>query len=139
MNPIVRNVLAVLAGLFLGGLVNMAIIKLSPFIIPPPPGADVTTEEGLKASIHLFQPIHFLMPFLAHAIGTLVGGFFAALLAASRKMLLALIVGAFNLSGGIMAVLMFPAPMWFNVADLVLAYFPMAWLGATLATFKKSL
>ncbi|TGL88194.1 hypothetical protein EHQ68_10195 [Leptospira congkakensis] len=48
-------------------------IKVSGKIILPPKGADVTTMEGLKASIHLFEPEHFLFPFLAHALGTLVG------------------------------------------------------------------
>lgn len=27
-----------------------------------------------------------------------------------------------------------PAPLWFSVSDLVLAYLPMAWLGHGLAT-----
>ena len=45
---------------------------MSSSLIPPPEGADVTTLEGLKTSMHLFQPKHFLMPFLAHALGTLL-------------------------------------------------------------------
>ncbi len=108
MNPIVRNIIAVVAGLILGGVVNMGIITISGSIIPPPEGADVTTPEGLKASIHLFEPIHFLMPFLAHAMGTFVGALVASLIAANRKMLLAIVIGLFNLTGGIVAVTMFP-------------------------------
>lgn len=92
MNPIVRNILAVVAGLILGGIVNMGIITISGSIIPPPEGADVTTPEGLKASIHLFEPKHFLMPFLAHAMGTFVGALVAALIAANRKMLFAIVI-----------------------------------------------
>ncbi|MBL7914776.1 MAG: hypothetical protein JNL49_06985 [Bacteroidia bacterium] len=137
MNPIVRNILAVVAGLILGGIVNMGIITISGSIIPPPEGADVTTPEGLKASIHLFEPKHFLMPFLAHAMGTFVGALVAALIAANRKMLFAIIIGLFNLTGGIVAVSMIPAPMWFNVTDLALAYIPMAVAGGKLGSRNK--
>lgn len=137
MNPIVRNILAVIAGLILGGVVNMGIVTISDSIIPLPEGADITTPEGLKASIHLFEPIHFLMPFLAHALGTFVGALVASLIAANRKMLFAIVIGLFNLTGGIVAVTMIPAPMWFNVTDLVLAYIPMAFLAGKLGSSKK--
>ena len=77
MNPIIRNVLAVIAGLIVGSIVNMGIIAISGSIIPPPEGADVTTMEGLKATMHLFEPRHFIFPFLAHALGTLAGAIIA--------------------------------------------------------------
>ncbi|MBK8316534.1 MAG: hypothetical protein IPL01_21945 [Acidobacteria bacterium] len=137
MNSIVRNILAVLAGLAVGSLLNMGLIMLSGKIIPPPFGADVTTFEGLKSSIHLFEPKHFLFPFLAHALGTLAGAFVAALIAKSHKLKLALATGVVFLAGGIANVMMLPAPMWFNILDLVGAYIPMAYLGGKVAT-KRS-
>ncbi len=75
MNPIVKNILAVISGAILGGFVNMGIIMVSGSIIPPPEGADITTMEGLKSAMHLMEPRHFIFPFLAHALGTLVGAF----------------------------------------------------------------
>ena len=42
MPNMLRNTLAIIAGLVLGGSVNMALIMLSPSLIPPPPGVDVT-------------------------------------------------------------------------------------------------
>lgn len=133
MNPIVRNVLAVLAGLLVGSLVNMGLIMVSGKVVAPPPGADVTTLEGLKASIHLFEPKHFLFPFLAHALGALTGAFLAAFLAASRNMAMALVIGAVFLAGGVANMFMLPSPMWFNILDLVGAYVPMAWIGGKIA------
>ena len=106
---------------------------ISSSIIPPPPGVDVTTEEGLKAGMHLFKPINFLMPFLAHALGTFAGAFVAAWIAANSKLLWAMLVGVFFLIGGTAMVFMIPSPTWFTIVDLVLAYFPMAWLGYKLA------
>lgn len=131
MNPILRNVLAVIAGVVVGSIVNMGIIQLSGQFVDPPQGVDVTDVESLKANIHLFNPIHFVFPFLAHAIGTLVGAYLAARIAG--KMNPALFVGGIFLLGGVMMVVTVGGPMWFNVMDLVLAYIPMAWLGGKMA------
>lgn len=128
MNPTLRNILAVIAGILIGGTVNMLIINFSGTIIAPPEGVDTTTAEGLKEGIHLFEPKHFLMPFLAHALGTFVGAYLAALIAATHKMKFAIAIGCVFLLGGIGAVFMIPAPLWYNITDLVLAYTPMAWL-----------
>ncbi|WP_421775211.1 hypothetical protein [Gracilimonas sp.] len=133
MKPIVRNILALITGLVVGGFVNMGIIMVSGSIIPPPAGADVTTMEGLQESMHLFKPINFLMPFLAHALGTFVGALLTASIASSAQKKWALGVGAFFLIGGIANVAMLPAPLWFNVVDIVGAYIPMAYLGVVLA------
>jgi hypothetical protein len=129
MPNIVRNVIAVSVGLVIGGIVNMALVTISPSLIPPPAGVDVTNVESLSKAIHLFEPRHFVMPFLAHALGTLVGALVAYLIAASRKVQLAYVVGVFFLVGGIAASFMIPAPTWFIALDLLVAYLPMAWLG----------
>lgn len=137
MNPIIRNILAVLAGGIVGSVVNMGIIMISGSVIPPPEGADVTTMEGLQASLHLFEPRHFLMPFLAHALGTFAGALLAALIAANHKMLFALVIGIFFLAGGIGNVFMLPSPVWFTIVDLAGAYFPMAWIAGKLVAKKQ--
>ena len=134
MNPIVRNSLAVIGGFILGSIVNMSLVMVSGSVIPLPDGVDNTTVEGLQASIHLFEPKHFIFPFLAHALGTLVGAFFAAKLAATSNLAMAGVIGVLFLAAGTANVLMLPAPAWFNVVDLVGAYLPMAWIGALLAT-----
>lgn len=134
MHPILRNILAVVAGIIIGSVVNMSIITFSGKVIPPPEGINVANMESLKANIHLFEPKHFLMPFLAHALGTLAGAFIAALIAASHKMKFAFVIGFFFLAGGIASVFMLPSPVWFTIVDLGLAYLPMAYLGGRLQT-----
>jgi len=133
MNPIIKNILAVIAGLLVGSIVNMALITISGKVIPPPTDADITTMEGLKASMHLFEPKHFLFPFLAHALGTRVGAFIAAKLAANNHIKIGLLIGVFFLVGGMANIVMLPSPPWFTVVDLVFAYLPMAYIGATLS------
>jgi hypothetical protein len=137
MNPIVRNILAVIAGLVVGGAVNMGIIMISGSIIPPPEGVDNTTMEGLKAGMHLFQPKHFILPFLAHALGTFVGALLAAIIAATHKMKFALSIGIFFLVGGIANVIMLPSPTWFTVVDVAGAYIPMSYLAGKLVVKKQ--
>ena len=136
MKPIIKNILAVLAGAIVGSALNMGIIMISGSIIPPPDGADVTTTEGLKEAILLFQPRHFIFPFLAHALGTFVGAFLAAIIAANRKMLFALVIGGFFLAGGIANILMLTSPVWFTIVDLVGAYIPMAFIAGKLVQKK---
>lgn len=128
MSTVVRNIVAVIAGIIIGGVVNSALIKISPSLIPPPAGADVTTAEGLRAAMQLFEPRHFVMPFLAHALGTLAGALAAYLIAGSHKSRFAFAIGIVFLCGGIAASVMIPAPAWFIAVDLVGAYLPMAWL-----------
>lgn len=132
-----RIALALIAGLVVGGGVNMALIMLGPSLIPPPAGADMTTAEGLQAAMPLLEPKHFLVPFLAHAVGTLVGTLVGSLLTASRRAVVAYAVGAVFLCGGVAASFMIPAPTWFEVLDVVVAYLPMAWLGLSLANRLK--
>lgn len=132
MNAIVRNVLAVIGGFIAASAVNGSIVASSAFVIPPPAGADMSTAEGIRAAMSHMEPIHFLMPFLAHALGTLAGGFVAAVIAAKHKMNFALAIGVLFLIAGIVMVLMVGGPEWFIVCDLALAYLPMAWLGGKL-------
>ena len=136
MHPIIKNILAVVVGIIIGSVVNMAIIMISGSIIPPPNGADVTTMEGLKASLHLFEPKHFIMPFLAHALGTFVGAFVAALIAANNKIKFAMVIGFVFLIGGISNVIMLPSPTWFTILDLGLAYIPMGYIAGKLVVKK---
>ncbi len=132
MNNIFQNVLAIMGGLVLGSLVNMGIIIISGNVIPPPEGVDVTSMESLAETIHLFEPKHFIMPFLAHALGTLAGAMLAVRVAATNGRSYALVIGFVFLAGGIYNVMILPAPMWFNVLDLVVAYIPMAWIATKL-------
>ncbi len=129
MNPVLKNILAVLAGIVIGSVMNMGIVMLSSSVIPPPEGVDVTNMESLKASMHLFEPKHFIMPFLAHAMGTLVGALVAALIATNNKMKFAIGIGVWFLIGGIVNIFLLPSPTWFTILDLAGAYIPMAWLG----------
>jgi uncharacterized membrane protein YqgA involved in biofilm formation len=129
MNAVIRNILAVVVGLVVGSIVNMTVLTTGHSIILPPTGANLNTMEGLKASMHLMEPRHYISPFLAHALGSVVGAFLASLISKTLKQRCAMIVGAFFLLAGITNIFMLPSPMWFNIVDILFAYIPMAMVG----------
>lgn len=134
MKIIGLNFIAILGGLILGSVVNMGLISLGAGLVPPPAGVDVSSMEGLANAMHLFEPKHFLFPFLAHSFGTLAGAVFAAKIAATHKLTIAVVIGIAFFAGGVTMVINLPSPLWFNALDLIFAYIPMAYLGHKLVT-----
>jgi uncharacterized protein YacL len=134
---VIRNLLAIILGLIVGSVLNMSLIILGGYVVPPPVGADMNTMEGLQAAMPLFQAQHFIFPFLAHALGSLAGAFVAVKISKQAQLMCALIIGFLFQLGGISMVVQLPAPFWFNALDLLCAYMPMAYLGFYLA-YKPS-
>lgn len=132
-----KNIIALVIGITVGMAVNMGLIMASGHIIPAPDGVDVMDAASIKAHLHLFEPKHFIMPFLAHALGTLVGAVVVMMLAVSNHKKLAFYVGLFFLAGGVAASAMIPAPWWFIAVDLLMAYLPMAWLATQMIHPKQ--
>ena len=122
MNPILKNILVFFVGCILGMSVNMGLIIAGNLLIPLADGVDPMDAT-------MWELKYFLFPFLAHAVGTLVGAFIVAKYTASYHMILSLSVGMFFLLGGISMVFIMPAPLWFIVIDIFLAYIPMGWYG----------
>jgi hypothetical protein len=136
MNPIVRNILAVVLGIVACMLAKMVVMKFGPSIFPFPEGMNPNDFESWKTFAPVMQAKHFATPFLDHALGSLFGGLVAAFVAANRKMTFALVIGCLHLLGGIAAAFYIPAPIWFIALDLVVAYIPMAYLGGKLVARK---
>ena len=111
----------------------MGIIILGPKVIPFPDGVDMSNMDKFAENLMLFRPANFIAPWLAHALGTMVGAFFAAKIAATQKTTFAFGIGTFFLVGGIVMVTLYGGPLWFVLADLFAAYLPMAYVGGMLA------
>lgn len=131
MNKSVINFLAILAGMVVGAFANSGIISLGLMVIPFPQGAD-----SITSAMPMLSPKDFIFPFLAHALGTLTGSIVAVRLGKGHPLRLALPVSTLFFFGGVYMVNLLPSPLWFNVLDLSLAYFPMAWLAVRLAGRK---
>ena len=126
----------VLLGMVVGSAVNMGLIIIGPAIIATPQGFDNTSQESMLATVHLLEARHFVFPFLAHALGTLTAALIAGLIA-SHRLVAAIVAGSLSLLGGVINAILIPAPVWFEIVDLVFAYVPMIWLGYWLATKLK--
>lgn len=129
---ILRNILAVVAGWIIGSTINMSLISLGQQVFPMD-GFDPNDMEALAAAMPNMDFEYFIFPFLAHALGTFAGAFIAALIAATHKMKFALAIGVLFFIGGLIMIFKLPSPLWFTIVDLLLAYFPMAWLAGKLA------
>lgn len=133
MNPIIRNVLAVIAGWVGGSIINMLLIQIGHMLIPIE-GINSNDMNALAEVMPNLGFQYFIFPFLAHALGTLAGAAIAGLIATSHKIKFSLGVGGLFLLGGIMVNYMIPGPVWFTVLDIIFAYIPMAWIGGKIAT-----
>ena len=138
MKKILFNLFAVLIGLFAGAFVNGGIINISDEIIPPPTGTNLNTMEGLIHAMSIMEPKHFIMPFLAHSFGTFFGSILCSFIAKSHQLLLSLLIGLSFFIGGFMMVLQLPSPLWFDLIDLIFAYFPTAYLGYWIVSKRKN-
>ena len=133
MSPGLKNAIGIVVGLAVCMGLNGALVGAGSSLIPPPEGVDPNNLDSIKANIHRYGPKHFVVPLVAHAAGSFVGAWIAAILAASRKRRVAMMIGIVHLIGGIVATYMIPAPVWFISADLLFAYLPMAHLAARVA------
>lgn len=132
MNPIIRNIIAVIAGWMGGSIINMGLIKIGQKLFPIE-GVDLNDMSALAAVMPTLEFEYFIFPLLAHAIGTLVGAVIAGVIAVNHKMKFSLAIGVLFLIGGIMVNNILPGPTWFTITDIVFAYIPMAWIGGKIA------
>lgn len=129
MNPTLRNILALVGGYVLGSMINMSTLILGSKVMPLPAGLELGNMESLLANAPNFEWKHFLLPFLAHALGTLVGAFVASRFAVSHHFKLALIIGLVFMAGGVYMAKIADFPVAQEIVDISLAYIPMALLG----------
>jgi hypothetical protein len=128
-----RNILAVFAGLFVGMSWNMALVVLnSSVLFPMPEGMSMQDPDQMNAWIATLPVSAFLVVLLAHLGQSFFGAWVAAHLAGSRQMLLAMLIGTLSLAGGVMNMMSLDHPTWMYI-ELPL-YLVVAWVGARLAT-----
>lgn len=131
-----KKLLFFLVALILGAVFNSLILNVGMTIIPPPEGFDMNNPSELAKAMKVMEVKHFLFPFLAHALGTLLGVIFFTYFSKSNKLFFPILIAGLFFAGGLYMVLILPSPMWFNLVDLVLAYFPMAVLGYKIVKLK---
>lgn len=133
----IRNVLAVLAGLATGMVTNMALVMLNAHVLfPMPVGIDMNDPVQMNAYIAPLPATAFILVVAAHLGQSFVGGWTAARLGASKPMLLAMIIGVLSLVGGVMNMMQLDLPNWMY-AEIPL-YLVVAWLAGRIEVKRRA-
>jgi hypothetical protein len=133
---VLRNIAAVIAGLVVGMIVNLALIQLNTVFFPLPDGVDMTNTAQMKDVIQGMPAAAWILVIAAHLGQAFVGGWVAARLGASRRMMLAIIVGLLSLAGGIANALMLSAPLW---TWIEMPFYPVvAWLAGRMELARRA-
>jgi hypothetical protein len=131
MNPLLRSVLAVLAGLVVCVVLIMCVQMAGMLLYPPPADVDLSDREVLKELIAKAPVPALLLVLASYFVGVLAGSWVAGRLAGRAALIHGLIVGMFFFGLAVMNLSMYPHPLWFTVVCLGL-FLPAAWLGAWL-------
>ena len=131
-----RNIAAVIAGLVVGMIVNLALIQLNTVFFPLPDGVDMTDTAQMKDAIQGMPAAAWILVLAAHLGQAFIGGWVAARLGASRRMMLAMIVGVLSLAGGIANAVMLSTPVW---TWIEMPFYPVvAWLAGRLELARRA-
>ncbi len=131
-----RNVIAVISGIIAGMALNMGILQISYLAYPIPEGLDINDPAQLQDYLDTLPATAFLVAMLAHLAQSFGGGWVAARLGSSRPMLLAMIVGAGSLVGGVMMMTMVKGPAWMAI-ELPL-YLVVAWIAGRMEQKRRA-
>lgn len=136
MSPVLRNILAGIAGAFASMFLLGPMAKLTG--APPAPvfdaaGDPIAMRQAWRAYFETLDAIHMVGPLVAHWNGAFIGALVAGLIANDRSVRIPMIVAGFVLLGGITNAYVLPGqPAGFLVLDIA-GYLPMGWLGWKLA------
>jgi hypothetical protein len=134
MTPLIRSILAVVAGLVAANLIMLAVTSVNSVLHPEIVKAVESNDpEALQTAIAAPGSIGALLIVLAAwVLGSLAGGFVGARISQRAAVVHGLIVGGLFMAGGIANNLAYPPPLWFWVAT-GFAFLPAAYAGARLS------
>ena len=107
-----RDIGAVVAGLIVGSVANMALVFANMAVFPGPPGLDFNDPAAMAAYVGGLPPQAFLGVMAAHLSQALFGGLTAARLSGERPMLAAYLVGLLTALTCLVNLLDLPSPWW---------------------------
>lgn len=131
-----RNIGAVVAGIIVGMIFNLAGIELNTVFFPAQEGVDLTDMKQLQTHMDKLPATAFLVVMVAHLGQSFFGGWVAARIAASHVMTMAMIIGVFSLVGGIVMMVWIKGPTWMYL-ELPL-YLVVAWLAGRMEQNRRA-
>lgn len=113
MPHLVRNILALLAGVFGGGFVVLLVQAVNGLLYPPPPGLNFRDAGQMKAYAATLPAGAFLVVLLSYLIGFTVAVFLAARLSGEAHRRQGVLTVLFFGAASVMNLTALPHPWWF--------------------------
>lgn len=129
-NPIARQLLGVIAGVVVGGLVVFLVELAGHSLFPPPPGTDLSNQEDVKRLISLLPVGALLMVLVGWLLGSLAGAWTANRIA--RTSMAGWIVAALFILLTAYNFTIIPHPAWMMAAGLAIPL-ASAWIASRMA------
>lgn len=117
-NPVVRNIVAAVAGTIIAFLVVGLVEMAGHAMFPPPAGLDITDPQDQARIMEAIPPAAKVMVLVAWFLGALVGTWLARHLGASSWP--SLLVVALMIAASLWTTQMFPHPWWMVAGALLL-------------------
>lgn len=132
MRPILRSVLAVLAGVAVAAIVVAIVEAISTLVYRAPPGLNLADAAAMREFIRDLPAGAFVFVLVGWALGTLTGAWTAARIANRSHLVHGNIIGTLLLGTGVANMLMLPHPAWVWVIG-VIAFVACGYAGGRLA------
>lgn len=124
-----RNVLAVLAAFFVGGLCVFTVEMIGHRVYPLPEGVDPSDMKQIAEYIKTAPLGSLFFVLLAQSTGSFVGGVVTGLISRVSKTTVAIFYGVLGLIMAGLNLALIPHPLWFAVLSVLLPI-PLAVLGS---------
>ena len=132
---LLKSIAAVIAGFVAASVVMMIVEMINGRVLHPglAKAAEGVTDRDVMRGIMAAAPVSaFLVVLAGWILGSLIGGWLAALIAGRSGVTHGLVVGALLTLAGCANNLMIPPPLWFWVVG-VLVFLPASYVGARAA------
>lgn len=136
MNPILKQIIAVIGGIVVGMIVIGLTEGLGHLIFPPPAGLDLSDMEQVASYMPDAPIISLLWVALAWVVGTFVGGAIATMIGKEFGRTPAYFVGGILSLSGILNLVKIPHPTWFWISILV--FIPAALIGRKVVADRRA-
>ncbi len=131
----IKKIIAVPAGVLVGGLGIYLIETLGHKLYPLPAGIDRNDMDAMASYVPTAPFMALFFVILAYAVGALLSGYISTKVAADGKVIYALICGLVFLLQTIYMMYIMPTSAWFWVAGILV--WSLVWVGYRLADNSK--
>ena len=127
-----KSLIAIVAGIVVGGVTGFLVQTAGDMLLGHFIGLESISAQGAAALGKDRATEALLVVVAGYFLGPLAGGYVAARLAPVHRAYHAMTVGGFQMVFGVIALTLFPHPLWFSVATF-LAFVPGSLVGSALS------